>query len=259
MQSLVRISRSSSSFRNFVQRPAFISAAVQRMPLSMSSDAALDIFKKTDAVCFDVDSTVCTEEGIDVLAAHCGAGQAVAEWTSKAMGGDVKFEVALEARLQLISPSRNAIDECLAVHPPVLTPGVADLVAALKEDGKDVYLVSGGFRLMIEPVAARLNIPIENIFANTIFFNENGEYSSFDANEPTSKDGGKPQVVQMLKDKFGYTTVAMVGDGATDMQAKPPADVFVGFGGIVEREVVKNGADIFVHDFTELTDRIKKP
>ncbi len=61
-----------------------------------------------------------------------------------------------------------------------------------------------------------------------------------------------------LKDKFGYKTVAMVGDGATDMQAKPPADVFVGFGGIVERAVVKKGADIFVHDFEVLTDRIKQ-
>ena len=63
------------------QRGVFLAA--QRMPLSMSSTAALDIFKKTDAVCFDVDSTVCTEEGIDVLAAHCGAGEAVAEWTKK--------------------------------------------------------------------------------------------------------------------------------------------------------------------------------
>jgi phosphoserine phosphatase len=31
----------------------------------------------------------------------------------------------------------------------------------------------------------------------------------------------------------------MVGDGATDMQAKPPADAFIGFGGIAVREKVK--------------------
>ena len=36
-----------------------------------------------DAVCFDVDSTVITEEGIDVLAEFNGAGAAVAEWTRK--------------------------------------------------------------------------------------------------------------------------------------------------------------------------------
>ena len=36
-----------------------------------------------DNLCFDVDSTVIDEEGIDVLAAHNGAGEAVAEWTRK--------------------------------------------------------------------------------------------------------------------------------------------------------------------------------
>lgn len=36
-----------------------------------------------NAVCFDVDSTVITEEGIDVLAEFNGAGAAVADWTRK--------------------------------------------------------------------------------------------------------------------------------------------------------------------------------
>lgn len=33
-----------------------------------------------DAVCFDVDSTLITEEGIDGLAEFCGAGVQVREW-----------------------------------------------------------------------------------------------------------------------------------------------------------------------------------
>lgn len=36
-----------------------------------------------EAVCFDVDSTVCVDEGIDELAEFCGAGKAVAEWTAR--------------------------------------------------------------------------------------------------------------------------------------------------------------------------------
>jgi hypothetical protein len=43
----------------------------------------IETLRKTDAVCFDVDSTVCLDEGIDELADFCGAGQAVAEWTAK--------------------------------------------------------------------------------------------------------------------------------------------------------------------------------
>jgi phosphoserine phosphatase len=38
----------------------------------------------------------------------------------------------------------------------------------------------------------------------------------------------------------------MIGDGASDLATRPVVDLFVGFGGIVSREKVKNGADIFV-------------
>lgn len=40
-------------------------------------------WKNAQAVCFDVDSTVCEDEGIDELADYCGAGEAVAEWTAR--------------------------------------------------------------------------------------------------------------------------------------------------------------------------------
>ena len=43
----------------------------------------LQVWQNADAVCFDVDSTVCLDEGIDELAEFCGAGKAVAEWTAR--------------------------------------------------------------------------------------------------------------------------------------------------------------------------------
>ena len=42
----------------------------------------------------------------------------------------------------------------------------------------------------------------------------------------------------------------MIGDGVTDMQAKPPAALFIGFGGIAIREKVRDGADWFITDFS---------
>jgi len=50
----------------------------------------------------------------------------------------------------------------------------------------------------------------------------------------------------------------MVGDGATDMQARPPADAFIGYGGIVVREPVRRGADWFVTHFDELLRELKE-
>ena len=38
----------------------------------------------------------------------------------------------------------------------------------------------------------------------------------------------------------------MIGDGASDLATRPVVDLFVGFGGVVKREKVVNGADIFV-------------
>lgn len=36
------------------------------------------LFREADAVCFDVDSTVCVDEAIDELAEFCGVGPQVA-------------------------------------------------------------------------------------------------------------------------------------------------------------------------------------
>ena len=44
------------------------------------ADASRETWRRADAVCFDVDSTLIKEEGIDALAEFCGAGEKVAEW-----------------------------------------------------------------------------------------------------------------------------------------------------------------------------------
>ena len=150
----------------------------------------------------------------------------------------------------------------------------------LREKDIAVFLVSGGFRLMIEPVAEKIGIPLYNIYANTIFFDRDGKYNGFDDAELTARDGGKAKAIEVyvvdqssmlrnlpmsltrcsllyfvaasIKRIHGYKKIAMVGDGVTDLQARPPADLFVGFGGIVTRDVVKEGADLFVLDFNHL-------
>lgn len=39
------------------------------------------------------------------------------------MNGNVKFEDALAARLDIIKPSKDDIKNCLSAHPPQLTTG----------------------------------------------------------------------------------------------------------------------------------------
>jgi phosphoserine phosphatase len=213
---------------------------------------AMEALANADAVCFDVDSTVIAEEGIDVLADFLGKGQQVAELTRKAMEGSTKFQDALKMRLDLLKPSKQSIQDCLEATPLQLTPGVESFIETLVMANIDVYLVSGGFRIMIEPIARQVCVAKTNIYANTILFDNDGNYSGFDETEPTSADMGKPKALERIKKKGNYRTMVMIGDGATDAQAKPPADAFIGFGGVVERQAVKDKACWFVTDFQDL-------
>ena len=63
---------------------------------------------------------------------------------------------------------------------------------------------------------------------------------------------GKPRALELIRDRNAYKNIVMIGDGATDMQAKPPAVAFIGFGGVEVREKVRDGADWFVTDFADL-------
>jgi phosphoserine phosphatase len=126
--------------------------------------------RSADAVCFDVDSTVVTVEGIDEFAAFAGKKAEVAALTAAAMGGSVKFQDALAARLGIIQPTTSLLARFLAEHPFAFTPGVRDFIAALRGRGTAVFLVSGGFTQMIHPVADSLGIPRGDVYANTILF-----------------------------------------------------------------------------------------
>lgn len=171
------------------------------------------------------------------------------------MDGSLAFQDALAARLELMRPSRADVSACLERNTPQLTPYVSQLFDTLRSRGTVVHIVSGGFRAMIEPMAvAELGVKKDDIFANTIFWRDDGSYAGFEKDEPTASQNGKPTVINLLKRERGYGTVVMVGDGATDLQAKPPANAFIGYGGVVQRDVVKQRADWFVTDFSLLVD-----
>ncbi|KAL6995074.1 phosphoserine phosphatase [Sarracenia purpurea var. burkii] len=235
------------------------SSAAGRLDNTLPSKEVLKVWQNADAVCFDVDSTVCLDEGIDELAEFCGAGKAVAEWTARAMGGSVPFEEALAARLSLFNPSLSQVQDFLEKHPPRISPGIEELVNKLKAKRTAVYLISGGFRQMINPVASILGIPPENIFANQLLFGNSGEFLGFDTNEPTSRSGGKTTAVQQIRKVHGYKSLVMIGDGATDLEARKPggADLFVCYAGVQLRDAVAAKADWLVFRFGDLINSLE--
>ena len=144
-----------------------------------------------DAVCLDVDSTVITSESIDDLADFLGCGDQVAMITARAMGGAMPYHQALETRLKIMRPSQREVAQMLEERPAALTAGAVAFVDALHERGQHVYLVSGGFRQLIAPVAAQLGVPEERVQANQLTFNADGSFGGHAHSEPTAWQGGK--------------------------------------------------------------------
>jgi len=245
------------------RRPLTMSASTKDQPQLKGAqltptEATLAILRSADAFCFDVDSTFCEDESIDEIASFLGVGEQVAALTAQAMGGSVNFREALTQRLGVMKPSRHDMQRFLDLHPHRISPGIPQLLSTLKALNKQVFLVSGGFRAVIEPLAQKLDIPIANVFANTILYNDNdnGAYAGFDTNEFTSRSGGKAEAVVHIKSSKKLKTIVMVGDGATDAEAKSlpgGADLFVGYGGVVVRPSVAASADWFVLKIEDIT------
>lgn len=178
------------------------------------------------------------------------------------MGGTVLFQDALRQRLNIMQTSQQKVQEFLAAHPPRISKGKAaydyagcrlcianlcfpwarnfncspagipELVSLLQSRGTGVFLVSGGFRVIIDPIADILKIPRDHVYANRILFNvratlllcnaahaaflllttlltpcthwkqEDGSYAGFDETELTSRSGGKAAAARLIKVPF---------------------------------------------------------
>lgn len=102
----------------------------------------------------DMDSTIIGVECIDELADFAGVREAVAAVTEAAMRGELDFEAALEARVQLLAGLSEAVLARAYEERVRLNPGARTLVRTMAACGAVTALVSGGFTYFTERVAA---------------------------------------------------------------------------------------------------------
>jgi phosphoserine phosphatase len=212
-----------------------------------------------DLIFFDCDSTLSAIEGIDELARHKGKEWRVGVLTEKAMNGDLDLAEVYGKRLQAIRPTRGQLNAIAERYWETLVPDAEAVIVALRLLGKQVFIVSGGLAEPVRAFGKRLGVPPENIRAVELEYNElSGDwwryyqpetqhrqtYLDYDEG-PLTVSSGKPAIIQALAgDKHGRRL--MVGDGSSDLAARPVVDLFVGFGGVVSREKVRSGADVFI-------------
>jgi phosphoserine phosphatase len=190
-------------------------------------------------VFFDVDSTLVTIEGIDVLAA---GNPEIVQLTEKAMNGEVPLDQVYARRLEIIRPSRAAIEALAQKYVDSLVPGADDTIRALRGAGCIIHLVTAGIEQALTPLASRLGVALHAV---SLRFSAAGGYEDFDRKSPLTRSRGKEVVVRDIRART-KGKAAFIGDGASDLEAKPAVDLFIGFGGVHTRPRVRENADVFV-------------
>ena len=163
----------------------------------------------------DMDSTMIGQECIDELAAEVGLKDHVAAITARAMNGEIAFEPALRERVSLLKGLPISVVDDVIAKRITLTPGGKTLIATMKARGGYTALVSGGFTVFTNPIAATLGFD-ENR-ANVLMETE-GVLSGLVA-EPILGKQAKVDALQDITTRLGVglTDAIAVGDGANDL------------------------------------------
>jgi len=204
----------------------------------VASEAASRPRRGFDFVFFDCDSTLSTIEGVDELARFKGQFEFVSTLTNSAMAGEVPLEAVYGRRVEMLAPTPGEIAALATLYRLNVVADARDVIGALQDVGKEVFIISGGFSGAVRPFGTWLGVPVDHIRAVDI---------ALAGPEPAllATSGGKRVVVkEMLGDRCGRSM--LVGDGASDLAAREVVDLFVGFTGVVEHPRVVAAADALI-------------
>src|SRR5216110_688752 len=184
-------------------------------------------FRRKKLFLADMDSTMIGQECIDELADFAGLKAHVAGITERAMRGEIEFEPALRERVALLKDMpASVVDEVLQkrITP---TPGGRELVMTMRAHGAYTCLISGGFTLFTNAVAAKIGFQ-ENR-ANELVVAD-GKLTG-EVKEPILGRAAKLATLIELRESFDLDDIdtLVTGDGANDLGMIQNADLGVAY------------------------------
>lgn len=208
---------------------------------------------------FDFDSTLVRIETLEALAdlALKDAPDAaerkarIAALTDDAMNGRIGFGEALKQRLELLALRREHVEALTDRILDEATVSIRRNVDFFQRNAERIYILSGGFREVIAPLAERLGLAADHVLANDLIYDDEGRVTGVDTANSLSRENGKPEVIRALNLDG---PVVMVGDGWTDAEVKlnGAADRFYAFTEIVSRPKVVEAADAVAASLDEV-------
>ena len=177
-------------------------------------------------VLMDVDSTLISQEVIELLGAKAGVVDQVKAITDRAMAGEIDFEESLRERVGLLKGLPESV--LTEVRGEIsLTPGAKTLVTTLQKLGHTVAVVSGGFIDVIEPLLQSLDIV--HYRANTLEINQGVLTGGLVG--PIVDRAAKAQALRDFAaiEKVEIEQTVAIGDGANDLDMIALAGLGIAF------------------------------
>jgi len=198
-----------------------------------------------------------------------GTAQDMASITERAMNDEIEYAESLRQRCELLADlpdeqAQTAFDEV------ALRPGAAEVIAALREAGVYVAILTGGFDRGVEAALEKEGVEVDAIVANRLPVAD-GKSEAGTASEDTS--GQRPRVltgdvegplIEGTKDDALEVATAIVGedrsdtiaigDGANDLPMLEVAGLAIGF---EPKAAVEPACDVTVSTMAELQELLE--
>jgi phosphoserine phosphatase len=184
-------------------------------------------FADLKLLALDMDSTLITIECIDEIGGFINKKNEIAAITSQAMRGEIDYAESLRSRVALLAGLDEEVLEDVYDEKLRLSPGAEALVAACKNHGIKVILVSSGFTLFTERLKARLGL--DDTHSNVLEI-DNGKLTGRILG-PLVDGDAKAVKFRHVAERLGASreqTVA-VGDGANDLKMMAEAGTSVAY------------------------------